>query len=102
MAQRVSVELIDDLDGSPASETVRFGLDGVNYEIDLNGYHANDLRQTIERWKNAARRQTRHVSKTDGRRGPRQPLDYDPAAVRAWAGSRNIPVSVRGRISADV
>jgi hypothetical protein len=28
MAQRVSVELVDDIDGSDAAETVSFALDG--------------------------------------------------------------------------
>src|SRR5215472_713805 len=28
MAQKVTVALVDDLDGGPADETVRFGLDG--------------------------------------------------------------------------
>ena len=36
MAQRVNVILVDDLDGSDATETVTFGIDGVDYEIDLN------------------------------------------------------------------
>jgi hypothetical protein len=32
MAQRVQVELVDDLSGETADETVRFGLDGTEYE----------------------------------------------------------------------
>ena len=32
--------VIDDLDGSAAEGTVRFGLDGTEYEIDLNADHA--------------------------------------------------------------
>ncbi|MCL2788668.1 MAG: Lsr2 family protein [Micrococcales bacterium] len=101
MAQRVSVELIDDLDGSSAAETVRFGLDGVSYVIDLNAGHAAELRETFGRWVSAARR-ARTGSKVDGRRGPRAPVDYDPAAVRAWASSNGIRVSPRGRISSSV
>ena len=31
MAQKVQVLLVDDLDGSEATETVSFGLDGVSY-----------------------------------------------------------------------
>lgn len=40
MATRTVIELIDDLDGSEATETVRFGLDGTEYEIDLAGQNA--------------------------------------------------------------
>ena len=35
MAQKVQTLLIDDLDGGEAAGTVRFGLDGAEYEIDL-------------------------------------------------------------------
>ena len=41
MAQRVNVILVDDLDGGDAVETVSFGLDGVDYEIDLSEAHAS-------------------------------------------------------------
>ena len=34
MARRVHIVLEDDLDGGPADETVVFGLDGREYEID--------------------------------------------------------------------
>ena len=40
MAQKVNVILIDDIDGSEATETVSFGLDGTQYEMDLNLQHA--------------------------------------------------------------
>ena len=38
MAQKVQTLLIDDLDGGEAETTVRFGLDGTEYEIDLEDY----------------------------------------------------------------
>ena len=36
MAQKIQTLFIDDLDGSEAAGTVRFGLDGTDYEIDLS------------------------------------------------------------------
>ena len=45
MAQRVSVELEDDLDGGPADETLRFGLGGSEYEIDLSKKNASKFRR---------------------------------------------------------
>jgi hypothetical protein len=36
MAQKVSVVLIDDMDGGEAEGTVEFGLDGTIYEIGLS------------------------------------------------------------------
>jgi hypothetical protein len=44
MAQRVVTLLEDDFDGSKASETLLFALDGVEYAIDLNDAHASELR----------------------------------------------------------
>jgi hypothetical protein len=32
MAQKITVELQDDLDGGPADGTVRFGVDGAEHE----------------------------------------------------------------------
>jgi hypothetical protein len=46
MARRIVRELVDDLDGTPAAETVRFGLDGVLYDIDLSIAHAARLRRS--------------------------------------------------------
>ena len=34
--QRIITELVDDIDGSKAEETVRFAIDGVEYEVDLS------------------------------------------------------------------
>jgi hypothetical protein len=55
MAERIQVELVDDIDGSPANNTVTFALDGVTYEIDLNDGHAQQLRAVLERYIKAAR-----------------------------------------------
>jgi len=40
MAQKITVALEYDLDGGPADQTVRFGLDGAEYEIDLSTSNA--------------------------------------------------------------
>ena len=68
MAQKVQTILIDDLDGSQADSTVRFGLDGADYEIDLNADHAHQLRDALVRYVNAARR-TGNAART-ARRAP--------------------------------
>ncbi|MGW3468532.1 Lsr2 dimerization domain-containing protein [Saccharopolyspora sp. NPDC000995] len=55
MAERIQVELVDDVDGSPANHTITFALDGVTYEIDLNDEHAQHLRVVLDRYIKAAR-----------------------------------------------
>ena len=47
VAQTIQAVLTDDLDGSSAAGTVRFGLDGTEYEIDLTAEHA---RRCERRW----------------------------------------------------
>ncbi|SEA23472.1 Lsr2 protein [Bowdeniella nasicola] len=100
MAQKVHIVLIDDIDGSEASETVRFGLDGVTYEIDLNDQHAGELRESLNGWIEKARRRP-------GQRATRRSASdargqSDAAKIRAWAVKEGIKVSDRGRIPADI
>ena len=52
--RRVQTLFIDDLDGSAAEGIVRFGLDGTEYEIDLNAEHAQALRNALARYISAA------------------------------------------------
>ena len=56
MAQKIQTVFVDDLDGSEAEGTVRFGLDGSEYEIDLNADHAQALREALAPYVSAARR----------------------------------------------
>lgn len=50
MVERTTVELVDDLDGSPARHTVTFAIDGVTYAIDLNDKNAKALRALFARY----------------------------------------------------
>ena len=56
MTQRVRIVLTDDLDGTDATETVRFNLEGIDYEIDLSSGNATDLRSKLRPYTGAARR----------------------------------------------
>lgn len=105
MAQHTITTLIDDVDGSEASETVMFGLDGTAYEIDLNEAHAEDLREVLSPYVSVARRAGSSNGGRSGRaRGARPATsgDVDPKAVRAWAQANGVEVSPRGRINAAV
>jgi hypothetical protein len=105
MAQKVVTWLEDDIDGSDASETVTFGLDGQQYEIDLNDEHAADLREVLAPFISVARRVGGSGGGRKGRAvAPKQRTgdEIDPKAVRSWAEANGVKVSPRGRISADV
>ncbi len=98
MAQRTQVLYVDDIDGSDAEGTVRFGLGGTDYEIDLNKKHADQFAEAIGPFIDAARKVP---SSRRAARGPRAQR-HDQSGVRAWARAQGIKVSDRGRIPADV
>jgi hypothetical protein len=98
MASKTTVELVDDLDGKPAAETLAFGLDGVTYEIDLSEKNAKALRKAIDVYVTSARR----VGGRKARTTSVVATGVDNRAVRAWASSNGITLSARGRIPADV
>jgi hypothetical protein len=102
MAQRVNIVLEDDLDGSPADETVTFALDGVTYEIDLNDSNAAKLRDAMAPYIGHARRSTGRRSTGRGRTPSGTAAKRDLADVREWARRNGHQVSERGRISAEV
>ncbi|GAA2182999.1 Lsr2 family protein [Brooklawnia cerclae] len=97
MAQRVEYILVDDLDQTAADETVRFSLDGVNYEIDLSSANAARLREGLAGYIGSARR-------NGGRRARAAASTKAPTAtqIRAWAADNGFDVSARGRVPANI
>lgn len=101
MAQKVIVQLVDDLDGGDADETVRYALDGTQYEIDVSAKNAQRLRATMEEFTSKSRRAGGgRQAQTRARRGAVR--SAEPGAVRAWARENGYTLSDRGRIPADV
>jgi Lsr2 len=105
MAQRIVTELTDDTDGKPADETVTFGLDGREYEIDLTAKNAAALRKAVDVYVKNGRRIGGRPVRSSGRAGSSSSPakgDVDTKAVREWAGSNGYELSARGRIPAKV
>ena len=109
MAQKVNIILVDDIDGSDATQTVAFGLDGASYEIDLNDENASALRDALAPYVGHGRTVGRGGS-GGGRRGGRASTAASASAaggasakdVREWARANGHDVPARGRIPADV
>ena len=99
MASRTMITLEDDLDGGPAEETVRFGLGGAEYEIDLNAANAGRFRAQLAPFIEHARKPGR-VQRARAGRSPAS--RHDSAEVRTWAKEHGIEISDRGRIPASV
>jgi hypothetical protein len=99
MAQKITVALEDDLDGGPADETVRFGIGGAEYEIDLSNKNATAFRWQLAPFIDHARKTGRGQRRRPGRSASSRERS---GGIRAWAKSQGIAVSDRGRIPASV
>jgi hypothetical protein len=99
MAQKITVTLEDDLEGGPADQTVRFGLDGAEYEIDLSTSNATAFRERLAPFTQSARKAGRRPRSRSGRSAADRERSGD---IRAWAKNQGIAVSDRGRIPASV
>ena len=97
------VSLVDDLDGSDATETVTFGIDGSSYEIDLSQAHADQLRSSLDRWVARARRAGDEPRTEPGTRTRSTTVlpavgESRNALIRAWAAENGHHAPARGRI----
>jgi len=88
---------VDDIDGSEAEGTIRFGYDGSDYEIDLSKKHADELSEAVAPYLNAARKVT---TRRPGR--STRPARHNQSDVREWARAQGLKVSDRGRIPAEI
>lgn len=111
MATQTTTTLVDDIDGSAATDTHVFGLDGTWYEIDLNDKNAKKLNDALTVFIAAARRgepesrrsQSRQPKAKTTRSASRPSLDREQTtAIRDWARSQGMTVSDRGRLAQTV
>ena len=115
MAQKTVVTLVDDLSGEESEDisTVEFALDGVTYEIDLDGGNSAALRDALANYVAAARRTGGRRAASTGRRrnggtGAQRatsPGGYDRETskqIREWAKGEGFEVSDRGRVPNNV
>lgn len=111
MARKVLIQLVDDLDSSVADnvETVRFGLDGVEYEIDLSEKNAASLRDSLvsfvasgRRLGGPARAKRGGTVTSAGRLASAVNHSKEQArAIRDWAKANGHDLADRGRIPAS-
>jgi len=107
MAQQTTVRFIDDLDGSDASGTFDFSLEGRNYQIDLSDDNAAKLRDALAPYIGVARKAggrggRRRQQQTAAAEKPARSNREETAAIREWARERGHKVSDRGRIPKSV
>ena len=105
MAQKIQTLFIDDIDGGEAEGTVRFALDGADYEIDLSAQHTEELRSALGRYVSHARKVggvSRRVGRAAGRATKAGNGALNTTEVRNWARENGFDIKDRGRVPADL
>lgn len=109
MARQVITQLIDDLTGGEADQTIEFGLDGRAYTIELSDENASTLRQALAPYIAVGQRVGRangHGGITRAVRGAAATAQRSTRArneeIREWARANGYQVSDRGRIPVEV
>jgi hypothetical protein len=105
VAQKITTLFIDDIDGGAAEGTVRFALDGTEYEIDLNAKHSEELRSALGRYVTHARKvggSARRAGRTAGRASRGAGSVLNTTEIRNWARENGYDIKDRGRVPADL
>lgn len=102
MAQKVTIVLVDDIDGGEATQTVQFGLDGTAYEIDLNDDNAARLRDALAPYVGHARKVTGGAKGRGSRRSAAKGDGPSAKEVREWAVANGYSLSERGRVPEEI
>jgi hypothetical protein len=105
VAQKIQTLFIDDIDGGAAEGTVRFALDGTEYEIDLNAKHTEELRSALGKYVTHARKvggSARRAGRTAGRASRGAGSSLNTTEIRNWAREQGYDIKDRGRVPADL
>lgn len=101
MAKQTKIQIIDDLDGAELDEfeTIRWSLDGKNYEFDTSTEHAAEFRDVLAKYIGVSRTTGgRTARRTSAPRG----ASANTRDIRQWATANGYAVSDRGRIPAEI
>ena len=105
MAQKIQTLFIDDIDGGEAEGTVRFALDGTEYEIDLSSKHSEELRSALGKYVGHARKaggNARRGVRPVSRAGRAAGSSLNTTEIRNWARQNGHDIKDRGRVPADL
>jgi hypothetical protein len=102
LAQRVRVQLVDDLNGEEAQETVRFGFEGTEYEIDLTAENAEKLRSVLAEYVEKGRKANGGKRGQGAFKSSSRNKREDTQQVRQWAQENGYNPSSRGRINQSI
>lgn len=99
MAKKTIAKYYSDLSGdeiSVGTPTIKFGLEGASYEIDLTEAEQQAIRESLAPYIDAGRKAT------GARRSGTVTSGPSPKDVRTWAKDSGLDVPARGRIPATI
>jgi hypothetical protein len=103
VAKKTLILLTDDIDGSEATESVEFGIDGFLYNIDLSAARAGELRDRLTAYRefgtSLGRYHARSVGPVAVKRASSRGDKERNLDIRRWAEENSLPVKARGKIS---
>lgn len=91
-------ELIDDIDGTPATTSVNFSVGGTQYVIDLSEENLAEFQAVLAPYIKHGRRTTTRKPRSAAGRAKRQ----NAAEIRAWGIEKGYLKSARGRLGPTV
>lgn len=98
------VQLVDDIDGSPATTTIEFSVGGKNYIIDLSEQHADEFNKALAPYIEHARRARRAPANKRKSRSSSEAARIKRqrnAEIRTWALENGVTVSKRGQLGQE-
>ena len=90
-------KIIDDIDGTDATDTLEFSWGGDNYTIDLSDENADEFRRLMARYVSHATKVRHEVKRTIPMR-----TTAELNEIRAWARKAGYEVSSVGRIREEI
>lgn len=97
-----TTELVDDIDGSPATTTIEFGVGGKNYIIDLSDDNAAAFNEALAPYIEHARRTPANKRKSRSSSAAARAKREKTAQIRAWATANGHTIAKRGQLSQDI
>lgn len=114
--RREVIDLVDDLDGTTAAETIPFAFEGKTYSVDLSSGNAERFREFMQTYIAASKGARRQVvtrpakrevepaksAKVRGTARVAHRRRADARAIRLWAQEQGLEVPSRGIVPREV
>ncbi|MGO4586743.1 Lsr2 family protein [Arthrobacter sp. 2RAF6] len=102
MTREVIPRLVDDLDGSEATQTIEFSFQGISYQFDLNDSNATYFESLLSPYIEKGAKQGGVTAGTKRTAAASTLTKARTKRLRAWALEHQIPMADRGKIAQHI